>query len=152
MTGTVQCYLLVAFVFYLWRQMWHGVSVWEFQTQCRDTPSIRLCHAECAKCILNLQGVWMQAGKAQSLYGLDCPEIETRCGEIFRTHPYRPCGSSGLLYKGQRISCPWVKCPGCGVDRPPPSNAEVKESVVLYVNPPSGSSWQGYRVNFSFYR
>jgi len=51
----------------------------------------------------------MQAGKAQSLYGLDCPEIETRCGEIFRTHPYRPCGSSGLLYKGQRIIRPPVQ-------------------------------------------
>ena len=36
-------------------------------------------------------------------YGLDSPEIESRWGEIFRTHPQRPWGPPSLLYKGHRI-------------------------------------------------
>jgi len=35
-------------------------------------------------------------------------------------------------------SFPGVKWPGCGIDHPPPSSAEVKETVELY---PSGPSW-----------
>ena len=38
-------------------------------------------------------------------------------------------------------SSPGVKLLGHGVDHPPPSNAEVKESVVLYLYSPYGSSW-----------
>jgi hypothetical protein len=34
-----------------------------------------------------------------------------------------------------------VKRPGRGVDHPPPSNAEVKERVELYLYSTSGSSW-----------
>jgi hypothetical protein len=34
-----------------------------------------------------------------------------------------------------------VKWPGSGVDHPPPSNAEVKEGVELYLYSPSGPSW-----------
>jgi len=34
-----------------------------------------------------------------------------------------------------------VKLPGRVVDRPLPSNAEVKESVQLYIYSPTGSSW-----------
>jgi hypothetical protein len=34
-----------------------------------------------------------------------------------------------------------VKRPGRGVDHPPPSSAEVKERVELYLYSPSGSSW-----------
>jgi len=30
---------------------------------------------------------------------------------------------------------------GCGVDDPPPSRAEVKEKVELYLYPPSGPLW-----------
>jgi len=37
--------------------------------------------------------------------------------------------------------CPGVKRPGHGVDRPPPSSAEVKERVQLYLYSPSGPSW-----------
>ena len=35
----------------------------------------------------------------------------------------------------------WVKRPGLGVDHPPPSSAEVKERVKLYLYSPSGASW-----------
>jgi len=38
-------------------------------------------------------------------------------------------------------SFPWVKRPGRGVDHPPPSRAEVKETVKLYLNSPFGSTW-----------
>jgi len=34
-----------------------------------------------------------------------------------------------------------VKRLGHGVDRPPPSSAEVKERVELYLYSPSGPSW-----------
>jgi len=38
-------------------------------------------------------------------------------------------------------SFPGVKRPGRGVDHPPPSSAEVKERVELYLYPPFGPSW-----------
>jgi len=34
-----------------------------------------------------------------------------------------------------------VKRPGLGVDHPPPSSAEVKEKIELYLYSPSGPSW-----------
>ena len=37
-------------------------------------------------------------------------------------------------------SFPWVKRPGHGIDHPPPSSAEVKERVELYLYSPSGPS------------
>jgi hypothetical protein len=62
-------------------------------------------------------------------------------GEIFRTRPDRPWVPSSLLYNGHRVSFPWVKRPGHGVHHPPPSKAEVKERVELYLYFPSGPSW-----------
>jgi hypothetical protein len=62
-------------------------------------------------------------------------------GEIFRTRPYRPWGPSSLLYTGYRVYSPEVKRPGCGVDHPPPSSAEIKVRVDLYLYSPYGSSW-----------
>jgi hypothetical protein len=38
-------------------------------------------------------------------------------------------------------SFPGVKRPGCGADHPPPTSAEVKEIVELYLYSPSGPSW-----------
>jgi len=38
-------------------------------------------------------------------------------------------------------SFPGVKWRGIGVDHPPPSSAEVKERVKLYLYSTSGSSW-----------
>jgi len=38
-------------------------------------------------------------------------------------------------------SFPVVKRPGRGVDHPPPSIAEVKERVELYLYSPSGPPW-----------
>jgi hypothetical protein len=38
-------------------------------------------------------------------------------------------------------SIPGAKRPGRGIDHPPPSSAEVKERVELYLYSPSGPSW-----------
>jgi hypothetical protein len=62
-------------------------------------------------------------------------------GEIFSTRPDRPWGPPSLLYNGYRVSFPGVKRPWRGVDHPPPSSAEVKERVQLYLYSPSGPSW-----------
>jgi hypothetical protein len=74
-------------------------------------------------------------------YGLDGPGIESRWGEIFRSHPDRPWGPPSLLYNGYRVLSRGVKQPGRGVDHPPSSSAEVKERVELYLYSPSGLSW-----------
>jgi hypothetical protein len=67
------------------------------------------------------------------------------------------CSSSGSLYKQLTVFYhasfmgimirivsrlfPGVKGPGRGLDHPPPSSAEVKEGVRLYLFSPSGPSW-----------
>jgi hypothetical protein len=61
-------------------------------------------------------------------------------GEIFRTRPSPPWSPPSLLYNGYR-GFPEVKRPGRGVDHTPPSSAEVRGSVVLYVYSLSGPSW-----------
>jgi hypothetical protein len=61
--------------------------------------------------------------------------------EIFRTPPDRPWGPPILLYNGYRVPFPGVKRPGRGVNHPPPSSAEVKERVEVYLYSPSGPSW-----------
>ena len=74
-------------------------------------------------------------------YGLDGPGIESRWGgEIFRTRPDLPWGQPNLLYNGYRVFA-GVKRPGCGVDHPSPSSAEVKKRVELYLYSPCGPSW-----------
>jgi hypothetical protein len=70
------------------------------------------------------------AGTA-TCYGLDCPGIQSRWG---------PWGPPSLLYNGYGVSFPGVKRSGRGVDHPPPSSAEVKEIVELYLCSPSGPS------------
>ena len=62
-------------------------------------------------------------------------------GEIFHTRTDLLWGPTNLLYSGYRVSFPGVKRPGRGVDHPPPSSAEVKERVQLYLYSPSGPSW-----------
>ena len=53
--------------------------------------------------------------------------------DIFRTHPHRLWGPPRLLYEVYRVSLPGVKRPRRGVNHPPPSSAEVKERVEVYV-------------------
>ena len=72
-------------------------------------------------------------------YGLDCPGSNTGRREIFCTRPERLQGPPSLLYNGYRY-CLGVKRQGRGVDHPPPTSAEVKERVKLYIYSASGSS------------
>jgi hypothetical protein len=77
-------------------------------------------------------------------------------GEIFRTCPDRPWGPPSPLYNAYRVSFSGIKRPGSGVERPPPSRAEVKEWVKLFLSSPSGPSWRflkwpsGYLAIFLF--
>ena len=74
-------------------------------------------------------------------YGLVSPGIESRWGRDF-PHPSRPAVGPTQppiqwvpdLFRG-------VKRPGRGADHPPPSSAEVKKRVELYLYSPSGPSW-----------
>ena len=65
-------------------------------------------------------------------YGVIGPGIESRWRWEF-PHLSRPaCGPPNLQYNEYRI-LPGVKRPERGLDRPLPSNAEVKEGVQLYI-------------------
>jgi hypothetical protein len=59
-------------------------------------------------------------------------------GQILRNRLDRHWGPTTLLYNVYRVSFPGVKRPGRGVDHPPPSSAEVKERVELYLYSPLG--------------
>ena len=48
----------------------------------------------------------------------------------------RPWGPPNLLYNGYRVSFPGRKRPRRGVNHPPPSRADVKETLELYGYPP----------------
>ena len=62
-------------------------------------------------------------------------------GDIFRTPPDRTWGAPSIVYNRYRVYLPGVKRPGRGVNHPPPSNAEIKERVELYLYSLSKSSW-----------
>ena len=92
-------------------------------------------------------GYWTETGGRDSsvgiatCYGLDGPGIESRWEARF----------SALVQTGPAVhpaSCamgngsfPGVKRPGRGVDHPPPSSAEIKGIVELYLYSPSGPLW-----------
>jgi hypothetical protein len=74
-------------------------------------------------------------------YELDGPGIESRW-ERGLNHPSRPVlGPTQPPVQWVPGHSRWVKRPGRGVDHPPPSSAEVKERVELYIYSPSGLSW-----------
>jgi len=50
-------------------------------------------------------------------------------------------GAHPASYTIGNVSFPAVKQPRCGVDHPPPSSAEVRERVQLYLYSLSGPSW-----------
>ena len=71
-----------------------------------------------------------------------------REGEIFRNRPDRPWGLPSLLYNGYRVSFLEVKRPGRGANHPPPTSAEVKGRIELYLSSPSGPPWPALGRNF----
>ena len=60
-------------------------------------------------------------------------------------------GPTRLLCFGYRVSFPVAKRPGRGVNHPLPFNAEVKESLELYLCSPSGPSWPELGRTLPFY-
>ena len=86
-------------------------------------------------------------------YSLDGPGIESWWWRNF-LHSSRPAmGPPSFVYSGYRVSFLEVKRPGRGLDHQPPSSAEVKERVELYLYSPSGPSWPvlGRTLPFTFY-
>jgi hypothetical protein len=71
-------------------------------------------------------------------YGLDGPRFEARWGVIFSAPLQTGPGAHSVFYTMGTGSFPLVNRPGRGVDYPPPSSAEVKERVELYICSPSG--------------
>jgi hypothetical protein len=63
--------------------------------------------------------------------------VEMRFSSPVQTGP----GAHPASYTMGTGSFPGVERPGRGVDHPPPSRAEVKERVELYLYSPSGPSW-----------
>ena len=84
-----------------------------------------------------------------SCYRLDDPGIESRWGARFSAPIQTGPGANPASYTRGTGSFLGVKQLGRGIDHPPPSSAEVKERVRLYLYSPSGSSWCS-RVNFPF--
>jgi hypothetical protein len=74
-------------------------------------------------------------------YGLDGPGIESRWEERFSSPVQNGSEAHPASYIMDTGSFLGVKRPGRGVDHPPPSSAEVKERVQLYLYSPFGSSW-----------
>ena len=63
--------------------------------------------------------------------------------KIFCTHPDWAWGPPSLLYNKYQVFFPQVKHPEHGINHPPPSRTEVKESVQLHLYSSSGPSWPG---------
>jgi len=75
-------------------------------------------------------------------------------GERFSAPVQTVCETHPASYTMCIWSFPGVKRPGCGVDHPPPSSAEIKERVELYLYPSSGLSWPvlGWTLSLPFTR
>jgi hypothetical protein len=84
-------------------------------------------------------------------YGLDGPGIESQWGARFSAPGQTDPRGHPASYTMGTGSFPGVKWLGRGVNHPPPSCAEVKERVEIYLHSPSGPSWPSSRVNFTFY-
>jgi len=70
--------------------------------------------------------------------GWTVQELNPAGGKIFHNCPDQQWGPPSLLYSAHLVSFPGVKRLGHGVDHPPPSIAEVKERVELYIYSPLG--------------
>ena len=75
---------------------------------------------------------WLGAGRSG-----DRIQVEARFSAPVQTGP----GAHSASYTMGNGSFPGVKRPGRGVDHRPPSSAEVKERVELYLYSTSGPSW-----------
>jgi hypothetical protein len=85
-----------------------------------------------------------------TLCGLDGPRIESRWGARFSAPFQTGSGAHPASSTNGTRSLPGVKRPGRCVDHPPPSGAEVKERVELYIYYSFGPLRRSCRVNFTF--
>jgi hypothetical protein len=72
-------------------------------------------------------------------------------GEILRTCPDRPWGPPSLLYNGYRVFPGGKLRPGRDADPSPPSSAEVKNRVELYLLSTHFRDMYSISVNIWFY-
>jgi hypothetical protein len=84
-------------------------------------------------------------------YGLDGPGSNPGGGRERKfPHPSRPAlGPIQPPIRWLPVSLLGVKRPGRCVNHPPPSMAQVKERVQLYLYSLSALSWPVYKVNFT---
>jgi hypothetical protein len=74
-------------------------------------------------------------------YGLDSPGIESQWGARIAAPVQTGPGAHPASCTMGTGCFPGVKRPDRGVDHPPPTSAEVKERVKLYLYSTSGPSW-----------
>jgi hypothetical protein len=76
---------------------------------------------------------WDSSVSIVTRYGLDGLGIVSRCGARFSISVQSGTEAYPAFYTMGTGSFPGVKQPGRGIDHPPPSSAEVKERVELYL-------------------
>jgi hypothetical protein len=59
--------------------------------------------------------------------------------DTLRTRGDRPWCPPSFIYNGNRVFSPGVERPGRNADHSPPSSAEVKDGIKLYLYPPLGT-------------
>jgi hypothetical protein len=82
--------------------------------------------------VFHIKIYWIAVDIA-TCYALDSQGFISRWGSRF--------SAPILLDDGYQVSFPGVKWVGCGINYPPPSSAEIKEMVELYLIFPSSPSW-----------
>jgi hypothetical protein len=129
-------WLQCCFVFMNTLQIWH-ISLnlrWDLRKDNKKTAAIHLCNIFHrywdSSVIYRWATGWMIGGSRPG-----------RGWEFFSSTPCRSTQSpiqwvSGALSLG-------LKLPGREIDHSPPSSAEVKENVELYLHSPNTSSWRG---------
>ena len=83
-------------------------------------------------------------------YVLDGLGIESRLGVRFSTPVQTGPGAHPASYTMGTGSFLGIKRPRSGVNHPPPSSAEVKKRIELYLYSTSTAFVAGDRVNFTF--
>jgi hypothetical protein len=84
---------------------------------------------------------WDSSVSIATRYGLDGLGNESQCGPRFSAPIQTGPGALPASYTMGTRSFTGVKRPGHGVDNPPPSSVEIKETVELYLYSPFGPMW-----------
>jgi hypothetical protein len=146
-----QCTAFISFVSNLNSQFWIWCARKEFNTVfLSKITEISISH--CTTSIIRKQHMYHSRDSSVCIatcYGLDGPRIESRWRRDFLHLSRQALGPTQ-----PRIwwlpSFPGVQRLGRGVDHPPPSSAEVRERVELYLYSPSRAFVACSRVNFTF--